>query len=1119
MGVMANKVHPTDKDSQAKCHYLRYNGLTWPLHPMQICAWIVFVFFIVTYFSLMVPQLPTQSARWAAYATGAVVFTVHFIVHVHSVTCNPADDNVRTKYSTRSGRRKPRKFDRQAHSHVIENQFCYICEVNVGPKSKHCSVCNKCVADFDHHCKWLNTCIGKLNYRLFIGCVISALLGAIVIFVVSMVLSLAFFDPASWMYAEDVEGLSTYEFIVQKRAEKAQAQSATSGSTLNATKSIWRFLTNYIFICCPNKKEAKSSQSSSQRSSDLKNGQNGDKVVDKEFDTRQDFIKASDQNAANDEVPSALNANFVNQIIESINDGTEATSTTTSVEQFNNRENKFDTLKYARQLRGDCLNRMEVGPLGSHVTDIHHGNVYLGSPQRRFMEELKMFSSAECNNSTPDQGLRTELAVGNEVPSVSSISDKMNQPSKHGLNYASIESTEARLTRSMAPETARGHLMAHDMGKRRSPIKRTQVEPLFRPIKLNYRPDLSDSGRSSRMSFIVGSDRSRRTFQATPTGQPGEGQLNGTLGRSSNMSAINRNCSFGDTASSSSLEELSQNNSNRSFSGLRTVMASVSPDRSLASDVVEELMDLKNSGVTNGTSDSMYGSFSAGNTPEPGSLVDLQINGHGHGRDQLMFTSGSISEGNTPEPSSLSAHFPMAISGRENSPCFGPFSGMTSPEPLGHSLGPIGSGMFSSPCRGRAMPSRLSPPNSAGNQPTGEINDVVSQITNNLRKLADMIEKNGYPAVGIPSPTSPSHIPTTPSLPAMLTQSLSENGLVLNDVALNNLQNLAQLAASGDMERSSGTFPSIPSPTPTLMGDGSASMGSPTPVPFPVRQNKVNVMQIRCKFGQLGSNKNQFSSPHGFCLGVDEEIVIADTNNHRICIFDKNGEFKSSFGNAGKDEGQLWYPRKVAFIRASANGMSPRFVICDRGSERSRMQIFTRSGHFVRKIAIRYIDIVAGLAITPNGHIVAVDSVSPTVFVIAETGDLLRWFDCSEHMREPSDVAVANNEYYICDFKGHCVTVFSEEGQYLRRIGFENLTNFPNGIDVSDAGDILIGDSHGNRFHVVVFDKHGTLLGEFECPYVKVSRCCGLKITSEGYIVTLAKNNHHVLVLNTLYIM
>lgn len=184
------------------------------------------------------------------------------------------------------------------------------------------------------------------------------------------------------------------------------------------------------------------------------------------------------------------------------------------------------------------------------------------------------------------------------------------------------------------------------------------------------------------------------------------------------------------------------------------------------------------------------------------------------------------------------------------------------------------------------------------------------------------------------------------------------------------------------------------------------------------------------------------------------------------------------------------------------------------------MQIFTKTGHFLKKIAIRYIDIVAGLAITSEGRIVAVDSVAPTVFIISETGDLLHWFDCSEYMREPSDIAVSDKEFYICDFKGHCVIVFSEEGKFLRKIGSENVTNFPNGIDISDSGDVLVGDSHGNRFHIVVFSRQGdTLLSEFECPYVKVSRCCGLKITSEGYVVTLAKNNHHVLVLNTLYIM
>lgn len=79
------------------------------------------------------------------------------------------------------------------------------------------------------------------------------------------------------------------------------------------------------------------------------------------------------------------------------------------------------------------------------------------------------------------------------------------------------------------------------------------------------------------------------------------------------------------------------------------------------------------------------------------------------------------------------------------------------------------------------------------------------------------------------------------------------------------------------------------------------------------------------------------------------------------------------------------------------------------------------------------------------------------------------------------------SDFYVCDFKGHCVAVFKEDGSFQHRIGHEKITCFPNGIDISDAGDILIGDSHGNRFHVACFSREGVLQSEFECPYVKVS--------------------------------
>lgn len=69
-----------------------------------------------------------------------------------------------------------------------------------------------------------------------------------------------------------------------------------------------------------------------------------------------------------------------------------------------------------------------------------------------------------------------------------------------------------------------------------------------------------------------------------------------------------------------------------------------------------------------------------------------------------------------------------------------------------------------------------------------------------------------------------------------------------------------------------------------------------------------------------------------------------------IQVFDKSGNHRFNFGVAGKEEGQLWYPRKVAVVRSTG-----KFVVCDRGNERSRMQIFTKNGHFLKKIAVSLI--------------------------------------------------------------------------------------------------------------------------------------------------------------------
>lgn len=75
-----------------------------------------------------------------------------------------------------------------------------------------------------------------------------------------------------------------------------------------------------------------------------------------------------------------------------------------------------------------------------------------------------------------------------------------------------------------------------------------------------------------------------------------------------------------------------------------------------------------------------------------------------------------------------------------------------------------------------------------------------------------------------------------------------------------------------------GVSPGRPLLTPA---EEAALVAPPAPL---VRANKATPMHIRFKFGQLGGGKGQFNSPHGFCLGNDEDIIVADTNNHRITV-------------------------------------------------------------------------------------------------------------------------------------------------------------------------------------------------------------------------------------------
>ena len=108
--------------------------------------------------------------------------------------------------------------------------------------------------------------------------------------------------------------------------------------------------------------------------------------------------------------------------------------------------------------------------------------------------------------------------------------------------------------------------------------------------------------------------------------------------------------------------------------------------------------------------------------------------------------------------------------------------------------------------------------------------------------------------------------------------------------------------------------------------------------------------------------------------------------------------------------------------------------------------------------------------------------------VMTQEGRILFNFSLEQSMDEPSDILVHNDTFYICDFMGHCVCVFDNQGKQLQRIGseFPGIIFYPNGIDVSDTGDVIVADTHGNRFHISVWSPQGKLMADYELPHMKV---------------------------------
>ena len=181
--------------------------------------------------------------------------------------------------------------------------------------------------------------------------------------------------------------------------------------------------------------------------------------------------------------------------------------------------------------------------------------------------------------------------------------------------------------------------------------------------------------------------------------------------------------------------------------------------------------------------------------------------------------------------------------------------------------------------------------------------------------------------------------------------------------------------------------------------------------------------------GSKGRRKGLFNVP--YCVTFDprnHQIVVADTRNHRIQIFDEKGTFIRAFGSKGKGNGQLEFPRGVAMSKEGGYVVSSEHCI----------QVFDSAGNFVRKFGSQgngdgQLLLPVGVGILSTGNVVVGDWGNHKSQIFDPQGNFVCVFGVGI-VSFPRWVFVDSDDNILVACSG-AIEVFKSDGTHLKAIG------------------------------------------------------------------------------------
>ncbi|KAH6939023.1 hypothetical protein HPB50_015611 [Hyalomma asiaticum] len=285
---------------------------------------------------------------------------------------------------------------------------------------------------------------------------------------------------------------------------------------------------------------------------------------------------------------------------------------------------------------------------------------------------------------------------------------------------------------------------------------------------------------------------------------------------------------------------------------------------------------------------------------------------------------------------------------------------------------------------------------------------------------------------------------------------------------------------------------------------------------FP-RSMYLQKRRMQLKIGTRGTEPGCFTWPRGVAVGPDNSIVVADSSNHRVQVFDASGRFQHEFGTYGSSEGEFDCLAGVAVNRIG------QFIVSDRYNH--RVQIFDPSGRFLRAFGCEgrtdaRFNYPWGITTDSLGFIYVCDKENHRVQVFQSDGTFVGKFGSlgsrPGHLEHPHYVAVSNtNRVIVSDSNNHRIQIFDVNGRSLSTFGSEGSDEgqfkFPRGVAVDDQGYIMVGDSGNNR--IQIFQPDGSFLrafGQWGSGDGEFKGLEGIAVMPSGNIVVCDRENHRI---------